>query len=100
MKTQGYIYLNSDQVYGDYIDYFYNEQNIKCMSIMLRVKIGNLFYSCSLLFKDFSSWILEELIHCEANFLSYDGELNLFKNYDLYNLKSEQIGFIYFNENL
>ena len=24
MKTQAYIYLESDQVYGDYIDHFYN----------------------------------------------------------------------------
>lgn len=67
------------------------------MFIMLSVKIGDLFYSCFLLFKDFSLWILEELIHCEARFLSYDEELNLFKNYELYNLKSERIGFIYFN---
>ena len=29
MKTQAYIYLESDQVYGDYIDHFYNEHNIK-----------------------------------------------------------------------
>lgn len=39
MKTQAYIYLESDQVYGDYIDHFYNEHNIKCMRIMLRVKL-------------------------------------------------------------
>lgn len=45
MKTQAYIYLESDQVYGDYIDHFYNEHNVKCMRIMLRVKIGNLWQS-------------------------------------------------------
>ena len=98
MKTQAYIYLESDQVYGDYIDHFYNEHNIKCMRIMLRVKIGNLFYSGSFIFKDFSSWILGELIHCEINFLCYDGELNFFKNYELHNLKNERIGLIYFTD--
>lgn len=97
MKTQAYIYLENDQVYGDYIDHYYNQHNIKCMRIVLRVKIADLFYSCSFVFADFSYWVLGELIHCEANLLCYQEELNLFKNYELYNLRSEPIGLIYFS---
>jgi hypothetical protein len=56
MKTQAYIYLESDQVYGDYIDHFYNEHNVKCMRIMLRVKLKSILllfiYIQRLLFMD------------------------------------------------
>ncbi|GAA4999586.1 hypothetical protein GCM10023206_00660 [Acinetobacter puyangensis] len=96
MSLEGYISFSSNQLYADYVDYYWNEDTIKYISMMLRVKIDEFYHSFKVSFIDHSPLILNEQLHCYASFMINEDQLLISKKIEVYSLKNQCIGYIYF----